>query len=301
MQATTGMRATGGGQMRIPIAFFAALAAVILYAQTSLIEKERAATGPGQTDAAIEFLETAVAESPQSAEAHFALGSAYGQKAQAGGLLGAARYTSKIKAEFSAAVALDPKFVEARIGLVQVYASAPPLFGGSYEKAFEQAKEIQAIDPVGGHRACAFIFSQQKKFDLAEKEYSEAIRQEPASTKAHGDFGRYLATIAKNYTAAFAELEAALKLDPRFMPAFYELGRAASLAGANLARGEESLKKYVASTPKENEPTLASAHYYLGAIYEKQGKRAEAKQGYQTALTLNPCLKEAAEALKRVS
>ena len=85
------------------------------------------------------------------------------------------------------------------------------------------------------------------------------------------------------------------------MPAFYHLGRTASLANTNLARGEEALKKYVAYTPKENEPTLASAHYYLGAIYEKQGRKAEAKQAYQAALKLNPSLTRASEALKRVS
>ncbi|MDQ2871318.1 MAG: tetratricopeptide repeat protein [Acidobacteriota bacterium] len=295
------MQATGGRQMRIPLTVFAALAAVFLYAQTTLIEQGHAAMGRGETDAAIEVLERAVAQSPQSAEAHFALGCAYGNKVQASGLIAAAKYGSKIKDEFSRAVALDPRHVEARFGLVQVYAGAPPIFGGSYEKAFEQAKEIQAIDPIEGHRAYAFIFSLQKKPDLAEKEYAEAIREQPTSPRAHGDFGRYLANTAKNYTAASAELEAALKLDPRYMPAFYDLGRTASLASTNLDRGEEALKQYVACTPKANEPTLASAHYYLGTLYEKQGKKEAAKQVYLTALKLNPSLKQATEALKRVS
>ncbi|MFN2633987.1 MAG: tetratricopeptide repeat protein [Thermoanaerobaculia bacterium] len=287
--------------MRIPLTFFAALAAVFLYAQTTLIEQGRAAMGRGETDAAIEVLERAVAQSPQSAEVHFALGSAYGNKVQASGLIAAAKYGSKITDEFSRAVALDPRYVEARFGLVQVYAGAPPIFGGSYEKAFEQAKKIQAIDPIDGHLAYAFIFSLQKKLDLAEKEYADAIREQPASPKAHADFGRYLASSAKNYTAASVELEAALKLDPRYMPALYHLGRTTSLASTNLARGEEALKHYVAYTPKSNEPTLASAHYYLGTLYEKQGKKEEAKRGYQTALKMNPSLKQATEALKRVS
>jgi len=295
------MQATSGRQMRIPLTVFAALAAVFLYAQTTLIEQGHAAMGRGETDAAIEVLERAVAQSPQSAEAHFALGNAYGNKVQASGLIAAARYGSKIKDEFLRAVALDPRFVEARFGLVQVYAGAPPVFGGSYEKAFEQAKEIRAIDPIEGHRAYAFIFSLQKKPDLAEKEYAAAIREQPTSPKAHGDFGRFLAITAKNYAGAFAELEAALKLDPRYMPAFYHLGRTASLSSTNLDRGEEALKQYVAYTPKANEPTLASAHYYLGTIYEKQGKKEAAKQVYQTALKLNPSLKQATEALKRVS
>ena len=105
----------------------------------------------------------------------------------------------------------------------------------------------------------------------------------------------------KNFKAAFEEFESAIRLDPAYMSAWFALGRTAGVAGANLARGEESLKKYLAYSPKENEPPLANAHYWLGAIYEKEGRKEEAKQRYQAALKLNPALKQAAEALKRVS
>jgi len=287
--------------MGLPLALPAAFAAVFLFAEITLIEQGRAAISRGDSDAAIEILEKAVAQSPKSAEAHFTLGSAYGAKVQAGGMLAAAKYASSIKEEFEKAVALDPSYVEARFGLVQVYAGAPGIMGGSYEKALEQAKEIKAIDPIFGHRAYAFVYSQQKKLDLAQKEYVDAIREEPSSPKAHSYFGQYLANVEKDYTAAAAEFETALKLDPHYMPAFYHLGRAAAQANASLARGEDALKRYVAYTPTENEPTLANAHYWLGAIYEKQGRKSEAKQSYQAALKLNPTLKQASEALRRVS
>ena len=284
---------------RLPLAIIATFAAVSLFAQTTLIEQGRAAISRGDSDAAIEILEKAVAQSPKSAEAHYWLGSAYGAKVQAGGMFAAAQYASKITEEFEKAVALDPKPIDARY--VQVYAAAPGIMGGSYEKALEQAKEIKAVDPVVGHRAYAFIYSQQKNLDLAKQEYVDAICEQPNSPKAHGYFGQYLANVEKNYTAAFAEFEAALKVDPNYMPAFYHLGRAASLANTNLARGKEAVTKYLAYTPKENEPALANAHYVLGAICEKEGKKADAKQAYQAALKLNPALKQASEALRRVS
>jgi tetratricopeptide (TPR) repeat protein len=285
----------------LSLALLAALAAAPLLAQPTLIEQGRAALSRGDSDAAIEILEKAVAQSPKSAKAHYTLGNAYGAKVQAGGMLAAAKYASNITDEFEKAVALDPKYVEARYGLVQVFAGAPGIMGGSYDKALEQAKAIKEIDPIVGHRAYAFIYSQQQKLDLAKKEYADAIREQPRSAKAHGFFGQYLANVEKDYTAAFAELEEALKLDARYMPALFHLGRVASLANANLARGEEALKQYVAYTPKENEPTLASAQYWLGAVYEKEGKKTEAKQAYEAALKLNPNLKQASEALKRVS
>jgi len=289
------------GHKRVPLAMLAAFVAVPLFAQSTLIEQGRAAINRGDSDAAIEILEKAVAQAPKSAEAHYVLGSAYGAKVQAGGMMAAAQYASKLKDELEKAVALDPKYVDARYGLVQIYAAAPGIMGGSYEKAFDQAKEIKAIDPVLGHRAYAFIYSQQKKPELANKEYADAIREQPKSAKAHSFFGQYLASVEKNYEAALVELETALKIDPRYMPALYHLGRVASLANTNLARGEEALKQYLAYTPKENEPTLASAHYFLGAIFESEGKKVEAKRSYETALKLNPSSKDAAEALQRVS
>lgn len=287
--------------MRLPLAILAALAAVSLFAQTTLIEQGRAAISRGDSAAAIDILEKAVAQSPKSAEAHFTLGNAYATTVQARGMFAAAKYASRIKDEWEKAAALDPRYVEARYALIQVYAGAPGIMGGSYEKAFEQAKEIKAIDPIFGHRAYGFIYVQQKKLDLANKEYADAIREEPNLPKAHTYFGQYLVNVEKNYTAAFAEFETALKLDPSHMAAFYHLGRAASLANTNLARGKEAVTKYLAYTPKENEPALANAYYVLGAICEKEGKKAEAKQAYEAALKLNPTLKQALEALSRVS
>lgn len=285
----------------LSLALMATLAAVSVSAETSPIEQGRAALGHGDTDAAVTLLEKAVAQNPGSAEAHFFLATAYGNKVQEVGMMGALPYASKIRDEFEKAVTLNPAYVEAHMGLVQVYAAAPAMMGGSIDKAFEHAKAIKAIDPIMGHRAYAFVYSQQKNPDLAKKEYLDAIREQPDSPKAHSYFGQYLVAVEKNYASAFGEFETALKVGPSYMPAYYHIGRVAALADTNLSRGEASLRKYLGYTPKENEPALANAHYYLGNIYEKQGKKAEAKQSYQAALKLNPSLKLAVEALKRVS
>lgn len=206
-----------------------------------------------------------------------------------------------MKEEDEKAAALDPTYVEPRYSLVQMCASAPPMMGGSMDKALELAKTIQGLDPVVGHRALAFIYTRQNKPDLAKKEYLEAIHEQPGSAKAHSYYGQYLLVTEKNYPAAFTEFEIALKVDPGYMAPNYHLGRTAAQADSNFARGEACLKKYLGYTPKPNEPPLANAHYYLGLIYEKQGKKAEAKASFEAALKLNPTHKEAAEALKRVS
>src|ERR1043166_2640322 len=174
------------------------------------------------------------------------------------------------------------------------------MMGGSFDEALAQAKAIKALDPVVGHRAYAFGYTQQKKPDLAKQEYLTAIREVPDSPKAHSYYGLYLANTEKNFAAASAEFETALEVDATYMPALYQLGRTAALADSNLARGEAALKQYLDYSPRENEPTLARANLFLGNVYEKERRTAEAKQSYQKALELNPGLKEASDALKRL-
>jgi tetratricopeptide (TPR) repeat protein len=287
--------------MRLHWTFVAALAAASASAQTPLIDQGRAALGRGDVDVAVATLEKAAEQSPNSAEAHYWLGSAYGVKAQHAGMFGAAMIVGKVKDQFEKAVALNPRYTDARMGLVEFYAVAPGFMGGDFDKALAQAAEIRKLDALQGHRAFALVYNQQKKPELAKKEYVDAVREEPSSAKAHHYLGQYLANVEKSYKTAFDEFETAVKLDAAYMPPLYSIGRTAGASGTNLARGEEALKKYLAYTPKENEPPLANAHYWLGAIYEKQGRKADAKRSYETALKLNPELKMAAEALKRVS
>jgi tetratricopeptide (TPR) repeat protein len=270
-------------------------------AQAPGIEQARAASRQGDYDRAIKLLREVIALSPQNAEAHFCLANAYGGKAQNSGMLGAARFGPKVRSECEMAVALDPRHVEARLMLMQFYAMAPHVMGGSADKAFEQARAIMAIDPIAGHRAFSFIYVHQKKRELARQECIDSIHERPDSPKAHSYFGQYLLNEEESYEAAAAEFETALRLDPKYMPAFYFLGRTAAVGGENLVRGEGALREYLEYTPMEGEPTLARAHYFLGVICEKVGKKAEAKLSYQAALKLNPTMKEASEALKRLS
>jgi tetratricopeptide (TPR) repeat protein len=287
--------------MRIHLTLLAAIAAASLYAQTPLIDQGRAAVSRGDLDAAVDLFEKAAAQNPNSAEAHYYLGGAYAGKAQQANPFSAMSLAGKTKDEFEKAVALNPKWVEARFALMEFYALAPGIIGGSFDKASAQAAEIKKLDPLQGHRASAIIFSEQKKPELAKKEYLDAIQEQPGSPKPHQYLGQFLANTEKNYTAAFNEFETAVKLDASYIPALYWIGRTAGVSGTNFARGEEALKKYVTTTPKEGEPPMANAHYWLGQIYEKQNRKAEAKREYEIAVKLNPGLTQASEALKRVS
>jgi tetratricopeptide (TPR) repeat protein len=286
--------------MRPFLAVFVVLSALPLLAQTSLIEQGRAAMARNDADTAATLFEKAVAQSPKSAEAHYLLGTAYGSQAQKASLFGQASLAGKTKDEFEKAVELDPNLLDARYGLVEFYAMAPGIIGGSYDKAFAQAAEIKKHDPLMAHRAAAFIYAHQKKPDDARNEYLAEVRELPSSARAHIDLGvSYI--VDKNFKAAVEEFETAVRVEPAYMPAYFRIGQGAVLASSNYARGEEALRKYLTYTPKENEPSHARTHYWLGQIFEKQGKKAEARASFATSLKLNPNQKDVAEALKRVS
>jgi Tfp pilus assembly protein PilF len=285
----------------IQMAFVLSLATASVFAQTPLIEQGRAAINLGDSDTAIATLEKAVAQAPNSAEAHYYLGEAYLSKGAKANLFSAASWARKAKDELNRAVGINPNYNDARFSLVQFYSQAPGIMGGDMDKALDHAAQIKKTDPLMGHRALAFIYTQQKKPELAKKEYTDAVEEQTNSAKAHYFYGGYLGNTEKDYKSAFVEFDRAIRLDPTYMPPSYWIGRAAAESGINVGRGGEMLKKYMAYTPKEGEPPLANAHHWLGIIDEKQGHVAEAKREFQTALRLNPDLKMAADALKRVS
>jgi tetratricopeptide (TPR) repeat protein len=66
------------------------------------------------------------------------------------------------------------------------------------------------------------------------------------------------------------------------------IGQHAVLSGAGAPRGEASLKRYLAYEPLDGEPSLATAWYWLGMLYERQGRTVEAGRSFKRALTMLP-------------
>ena len=66
-----------------------------------------------------------------------------------------------------------------------------------------------------------------------------------------------------------------------------------------MERGERELKHYLANPIPETTPqSFANVHFRLGQIFEKTGRRDAARAEYEKALTFNPDLTEARNALK---
>jgi tetratricopeptide (TPR) repeat protein len=280
----------------------ALLLTATLFAATSdqLVDAGRLALQQGDLAKAVDLIEQAVKLDPNNSDYHVRLGEAYGQQARQAIIFRQPILASKTRNEFETAVKLDSNNIDARIALVEYYVMAPGFMGGSIEKALVQAQEIKKRDALEGHRAYWRIYNAQNKKNEAHDEMVTAVREQPSSGKAHYYFALVLIG-EKNYNAAETELETTLRLDPQCMPAYFRLGQISVLASKNFDRGEEMLKKYLGYAPTGDDPPLYRAHYVLGQIYEKQGRRADARQSYATSLKINPAQNDVTEALRRVS
>src|SRR5882672_9980366 len=139
----------------------------------------------------------------------------------------------------------------------------------------------------------------KKKYDAAEKYALEAMKSDEAVAGAYV----ILAVVYANgerwmdLDAILARLE---KNVPDDFGAHYQAAKALIASGKDLARSERYLRKYLTMPPEGGEPPWAGAHWRLGQVLEKEGKKAEAIAEMQEAVRLQPDLKPAKEDLNRL-
>lgn len=248
-------------------------------------------------DDAAEYFEEATEADPKQADYFNWLGNTYGTIAQSANMFKQGILAPKMKKAWETSISLDPKNLSARTSLIQYYLQAPGFMGGSVDKAKEVAKQIIGLDAAEGHRQLGNIYLNEKKPAEAEKEFLEAVKINPDYVSVLANF--YVNQ--KQYDKAFNVFEDALKKKADDYVSIYQIGKTAALSGQRLDRGEECLKKYLAHTPAQNEPSHAGANMRLAQIKEKRGNKVEAKKLFETALRLDGNLKEAKEGLERTS
>lgn len=289
-----------------------------------------------RNDDVIKIMQPLLAQAPNNAEYHVIVADAYGQKASGenAGTFERMRYGRTMKKEGDTALSLDPKNTDALYGMIQFHLQAPGIVGGDKKKAHEYADRLVAIDPVKGNFVQAQIAAQEKQEALIEGFYQKALAANPKSYDAlvriggfyagekHRDFqksdkyprealqidpGRANAYEILAQTLAFREkwteldqlLAQAEKACPEDFIYYFQAGRIL-LNGKDNARAERYFRKYLTQEPEVGRPSWAHAHWRLGLVLEKEGKKDQARQEIETALKLNPDLKAAEKDLKRV-
>lgn len=101
----------------------------------------------------------------------------------------------------------------------------------------------------------------------------------------------------KDLDAIVARLE---KNVPDDFGAHYQAAKVLILHGKDPLRAERYLHQYLTMPPEAGEPSWGGAHWRLGQVLEKEGKKAEAIAELQEAVRLQPDLKPAKEDLSRL-
>ena len=248
------------------------------------------------TDETVCAAERAAKLEPANSEYHQWLGRAYGRKADK---TRSFSYARKTRAEFEAAVSLNPANVSARRDLLEFYMSAPWFLGGGKDKGWRQAAAIAALDSVEGCLARGSYWQIFGKPESAEVEHARVLELRPARLDPYFEVAGYYEA-RKNPGRLEAAVEAAAKLNPRDCRLNYYRGVACILARQHLAEADQYLKTYLATAPPRHDfPSHAAAHVWLGRLYEQRAKLQLAAQQYRSALDLDPGNKDAIEGLKR--
>jgi tetratricopeptide (TPR) repeat protein len=288
-----------------------------------------------EVDDAIVLAERAVALDAKQTKYHVQLAAAAGEEAERVGVLKQVSLARSVKKELETAISLDPKNPDARFGMVQFYALAPFVLGGDKKKATALAEDFARTDPAHGYDALIALAEQrgdggavanlakqaveaapnaydgrvrlgmlfgsdtQRKYDVAEQQGREAIKLDSGRVGGYSVLAMALAG-RENW----AELDRALALAEKNvsddLSPYYYAARTLLTNGKDLARAERYLRKYLTQTPDPFAPPIAQAHWRLGLVLEKLGRRPEAANEVQVALQIDPGLPDAKKDLKRL-
>lgn len=233
-------------------------------------------------DDAIVNYKIVVELSPKTANYHYKYGGALGMKALSISKIKAVGIIGDVKQAFINAALLDPKHIETRWALVELYMQLPGIIGGSKIKSLKYAAELENLSKVDGYLAKGYIYEYDKEFDLAEKSYKLAIT-EGGSLLCYEKLTD-LFIHQKHYDKAIANMEAAYtKHNQNLLN--YQIGKLSADYNVQLNRGEERLKTYLKNYSEENGMPKAWAYYRLAQIFKLQKKKAEALKYIEWAIS----------------
>lgn len=198
------------------------------------------------------------------------------------------------------AVQLDERNFSAMQALIEFDCSAPGIAGGGEDKARPEIDKLSALDAAEGRYAAGNCRRQKKDFEAADAEFRKALALHPKSADLIYDIGDHYMKRGQpdQLRLVIEEGERAAPSDPRgsfFRAVVFTLEK------QNYGDAMKGFRGYLASAPKRNNyPSKAMAHYWLGRIEENQNDAASAKKEYREALNLEPKNRFANEALKRL-
>jgi len=189
---------------------------------------------------------------------------------------------------FNQAIALDPNYARAYVGLADSYVLLPNYGAAAPKDSIPQAKAavkkaLQLDDTLGeAHATFAKIRSEHDfEFEQGITDYEQAIQLSPNYAMAHHWFGCGPLMALAQSDRSIAEGKRSVELDP------LSLINNADLCWDyfNARRYDEAIAQYHKTIEIDSHSYLA--HYYLGEALQLGGKLTEAIAEYRTAVELN--------------
>ncbi len=186
--------------------------------------------------------------------------------------------------QFQQAVARDPTYALAYVGLADCYALLEQYAGTpsseTLPKARAAAQSALEIDSTlaEAHTSLAYINMFGWKFEEAEREFKRGFDQNPNYPTAHSWYGIFLGAMGRS-DEAMAETQRARQLDPLSPIISVQICNLYMLRG-DLNTGINECKKVL----EELDPNFPRAHDLLGWAYLKQGRNQEALTELQKAV-----------------
>ena len=146
-------------------------------------ERVRGDAAKEQRKDALEGFEHAVELAPGNADYQYWLAAASFERVDDVGMLSKMSLASDGRKAFEKAIAINPNFVAARIGLAQFYVGAPGIAGGSVEKAKAQGDALVAIADKRGEFQGRMVLAGVA---AREKDWAEMSRQFTLAETAGG-------------------------------------------------------------------------------------------------------------------
>jgi len=254
----------------------------------------------GDFSRAVTSFERSVQLAQNDSNYHDWLGKAYGRKAEQSMWLHAIGWARKTHREFETAVKLDPHNLEAQRDLIRFETNAPDIIGGGDDRAMKSIEELEKIDPVVGALALGEYYNSKKKFDLADQTYSKVFEEPHARIGVFFEVADYYRD--RKFAPKMAgAVEKAGQMDPNDRRLTYYRGVSLVLSRKDLPEAETLLLKYLETVaPNSEVPSHASAHEWLGVLFESESRFSQAAEQYRAALELDQHDKAARDALKRV-
>jgi len=188
---------------------------------------------------------------------------------------------------FNQAIAADPSYALAYVGLADSYVLMP-LYGAgtprdSNQKAKAAAEKALQIDDrlAEAHTSLAEIFCFDLDLLRAVPEFERAIELNPNYPTAHQWYGSSALISLGRFDQAIAEVKRAIALDPLSLVINSDLGNSYYRA----RRYDEAIKQLRKTI--DLDPDFYYAHWNLGSALKAKGDVAGAIEQYEKARALN--------------